>query len=138
MNAIIQLAFDERDDKLYWLDPFIWDDDTVENVHRPTETAAFRKLLRQSKLLRLRGVFINLSPLHLRVMRLEHKALSNAPIPSNIPAWISSQLVGVSVLSVNAILDECELVVALRETLGMSHIDIGWEYDTGNASKRAA
>jgi hypothetical protein len=135
---VIQLSFDSRYDKLWWVDGFLWDDDSVSCTHRPTEIAAFRQLYRQSKLLAKRGVFINLSPLHLRVLRLEHKALTRTPTPDNVNEWISSQLAGVSVLSVNLILDECELVIALRETLGMNAIDIGWELDTEQAGKRAA
>ena len=135
---VIQLGFDKHDDKLWWISPYIWDDDTVENIHRPTESAAFRQMFRQSKLLAKRGMFINLSSLHLRVLRLEYKALTRNPRPDNVNEWISSQLAGVSVLSVNVILDECELVIALREVLGMSEINIGWEPDAANIGKRAA
>ena len=135
---IIQLAFDERDVKLWWLDAFKWDDDTVSSIHRPTEIAAFRRMYRQSKLLQKRGVFINLSALHLRVLRLEHNALTRTPRPDNISAWISSQLAGVSILWVNKMLDECDLVIELRDVLGMSQIDIEWQAEPAQKGRKAA
>jgi hypothetical protein len=138
LNAIIQLAFDERDVKLWYLDAYKWDDDTVSSVHRPTEIAAFRRMFRQAKLLQKRGVFINLSALHLRVLRLEHKALTREPRPDNVNEWISSQLAGVSVLWVNKILDECDLVIELREVLGMSQLQIDWTVEPARKGRKAA
>ena len=135
---VIQLAFDERDVKLWWLDFAIWDDDSVSSISRPTEVAAFRRMYRQSKLLQKRGVFINLSALHLRVLRLEHKALTREPRPDNISQWISSQLAGVSVLWVNKMLDECDLVIELRDVLGMSQIDVEWHAEPVQKGRKAA
>jgi hypothetical protein len=137
-NVIIQLGFDERDTKLWWLDCFKWDDDSVENVNRPTEIAAFRRMYKQSRLLQKRGVFINLSALHLRVLRLEHKALTREVRPDNVSEWISSQLAGVSILWVNKMLDECDLVIELRDALGMSQIDIEWNSEPAQKGRKAA
>lgn len=127
MSAIIQLGFDERDNKLWWVDAWLWDDDTIASVQRPTEAAAFRNMFRQSKLLQKRGIYINLSNLHIRVMQLEYKALTRTPVPDNVNEWISQQLRYVSTLKVTAILDECELVTCIREAFGMPPLVIDWE-----------
>lgn len=128
MVAIIQLAFDERDDKFWWTDCHLWDirDSVPDTVKRPTEDAAFRGLFRQARLLKKRGVYINLSPMHMTALQLEYHAMSKPPYPDNVYAWVSARMHGVPPLQVKALLDECSLVVLLREALGMPAINVQW------------
>lgn len=132
---VIQLGFDERDNKLWWVDCYKWDDDTVSNVSRPTEVTAFRKLFRQSRLLQKRGIFINLSALHMEAMRLEYRAMITPPYPANVYQWVSQRMHGVSPTQVKALLDECSLVTLLRDALGMRPLEINWNADV---QRRAA
>lgn len=136
--TIIQLGLDPQDNRLFWVDMHLWDerDATPGTVQRPTETAAFRNLFRQSRLLSKRGVFINLTPLHLTAMRLEHQAMSTPPTPKNVYAWVSERMGGVSHLQVKALLDECSLVVLLRDAFSMPALPIEWELPA--VAKRAA
>lgn len=139
MSAIIQLGLlDKSDDKLWWCDPWLWDDDTVHNVQRPTEVAAFRKLFRQSRLLKKRGVYINLSPLHMTALRLEYHAMSKPPHPDKVYQWISTRMPGVPPTQVKALLEECSLVTMLRDTLGMKPLVMDWEVETIQKGSRAA
>ena len=125
-NAIIQLGFDERDNKLWWVDQWLWDDDTVSSIQRPTEIAAFHKLFRQSRLLKKHGVFINLSPLHRQIMVMEYSALNSNPQPDNVYNWIAARVRGIPPMQVKRILEECSLVVLLREVLSLPAVSIEW------------
>ena len=137
---VIQLGFDERDDRFWWTDCYLWDirDSVPDTVKRPTEDAAFRGLFRQSRLLKKRGVFINLSSLHLTAMYLEYQALSQPPYPSNVYQWVSARMHGVAPTQVKALLDECSLVTLLRDALGMPALDIDWNRGAVHKGRRAA
>ncbi len=137
MAPIIQLGIDPQDDRLWWTDCFLWDDDSVENVQRPTEIAAFRRMFRQARLIKKRGVLINLSPLHVQVMRMEQSALIAEPTPDNIYNWIAARMHGIPPLQVKAILDECSLVVLLRDALHLPAIVVDWPVRVDVAKKAA-
>lgn len=137
MTPIIQLGFDPQDNKLWWTDCFLWDDDTVENIQRPTELAAFRRMFRQARLIAKRGVLINLSPLHLHIMRMEQSAMIAEPQPENVYNWISARVHGIPPLQVKAILDECSLVVLLRDALHMPAIVVDWPLREGAVQRVA-
>lgn len=136
---VIQLGFDPLDDKWWWVDQHKWDtiDETPDTVKRPTEQLAFRGLYRQSRLIKKRGVLVNLSPLHTECLRLEYHAMSKPPYPDNVYNWISARIHGVPPLQVKAILDECSFVVLLREALGMQPLAIHWDAEIA-VVKRAA
>jgi hypothetical protein len=138
LNAIIQLGFDSRDDKLFWVDQWLWDDDTVSSVQRPTEITAFRNMFRQARLLQKRGLFINLSALHLEAMRLEYRAMTTPPMPANVYQWVSAKMHGVPPTQVKSLLEECSLVTLLRDAMGMRPITIDWDYTPAQKGKRAA
>ena len=139
MNPIIQLGIDPQDDRLWWCDMHLWDtiDETPDTAQRPTEQAAFRRMFRQARIIRKRGILINLSPLHIQVMRMEQSALIAEPIPDNTYNWISARMHGIPPLQVKAILDECSLVVLLRDALHLPAIVVDWPMREGFA-KRAA
>jgi hypothetical protein len=136
---VIQLGFDPQDNKLWWVDCFKWDtrDETPDTVTRPTEQLAFRGLFRQARLLSKRGVFINLSPLHMEALRLEYQAMSKPPYPDNVNGWIAQRMHGVSQFQVRALLDECSLVVLLRDVLRMQPLEVQWAVEKV-AGKKAA
>jgi hypothetical protein len=136
VSNVIQLGFDERDNKLWWVDQWLWDDDTISSIQRPTEIAAFRQMYRQSRLLKKHGVFINLSPLHRQIMVMEYSALNNEPKPDNIYNWISARVRGIPPLQVKRILEECSLVVLLREVLSLPELVIDWPLE--DVAKRKA
>lgn len=139
MAVITQLAFDPQYDKLWWVDMHKWDtnDETPDTVQRPTEQLAFKGLYRQSRLIEKRGILVNLSPLHLQVMRMEQTALISEPVPDNVYNWIAARMHGIPPLQIKAILDECSFVVLLREVLHLPALAVDWPVrDT--AAKRAA
>jgi len=139
LTPIIQLGFDPQDDRLWWCDQFKWDttDETPDTIQRPTEQAAFRRMFRQARLIKKRGILVNLSPLHLQVMRMEQSALISEPVPDNVYNWIAARMHGLPPLQVKAILDECSLVVLLRDALHMPAIVVDWPVRE-NVAKRAA
>lgn len=128
MTPIIQLGFDPQDNKLWWTDCHLWDtrDETPDTIIRPTEAAALRGLFRQARLLSKRGVYINLSPLHMEAMRLEYRALSTPPYPDNVYAWVAQRMHGIPHLQVKALLEEVSLVVLLRDVLGLAPLAVDW------------
>ena len=128
MAVIIQLGLDPQYDRMWWCDQHKWDtrDETPDTVNRPTEIRALRGLYRQSRAIEKRGVLVNLSPLHIQVMRMEQSALISEPPPDNVHNWIAARMHGIPPLQVKAILDECSLVVFLREALGMPALQIEW------------
>lgn len=128
MTPIIQLGFDPQDDKLWWCDMHKWDtrDETPDTVKRPTEQIAFRGLFRQARLIQKKGVLINLSPLHVKLMQMEQAALTAEPVPENPYKWIADRIHGIPPIQVKAILDECSFVVLLREALGLKPIAVKW------------
>lgn len=138
MRNVIQLGFDERDNKFWWVDQWLWDDDTVSSIQRPTENAALRKLFRQSRLLKKHGVFINLSPLHRQIMVMEYSAMNSEPKPDNIYNWISARVRGIPPLQVKRILEECSLVVLLRDVLSLPAVTMEWPTEEKRQGKRAA
>ena len=129
LTPIIQLGFDPQDDRLWWCDQFKWDttDETPDTIQRPTEQAAFRRMFRQARLISKRGILVNLSPLHLQVMRMEQSALISEPVPDNVHTWIAARMHGIPPLQIKAILDECSFVVLLREVLGLPALVMDWE-----------
>lgn len=127
MTIVIQMGLDRADDKLWYIDEYIWDDDTIDTVHRPTEILAFRHLFRQSRMIRKRGLILQLSPLQREVMRWEYQAMRTVPMPDNIHNWISARMYGLPPLQVKALLDECSYVVLLRDILDMQPLDLDWE-----------
>lgn len=144
MATIIQLAFDQEYDKLWWVDQHRWDtrtDDGMEEpntVYRPVEIAAFRRMYRQARYFKKRGLFINLTSLHIQAMTLEYQALSKAPTPDNVNAWIADRMFGVMPNQVRALLDEASLAAMLREVLGLQPLVIDWQVGTVQRGKRAA
>ena len=142
MAPIIQLGLDPQDDRLWWCDLHKWDirDDIPDTVKRPTEQAAFRLLFRQSRALekfQKRGILINLSPMHQHIMRMEQSALIAEPPPDNVFNWIAARIHGIPPLQVKAILDECSLVVLLRDALHMAPIVVDWPVREGVVRKAA-
>lgn len=137
---VIQLGFDSRDDKLFWVDPFLWDDrdPDQDTVQRPTEIAAFRSLARQAAVLRKRGLYINLSPLHIQAMQLEYRCKTDTVDWSGMEyEWISKRMRGVPPMKVKSLLGEASLAVLFREVLGMPALYIDWNADVA-AIRRAA
>lgn len=128
MAPIIQLGLDPQDDRLWWVDIHKWDtrEEIPDTVKRPTEQAAFRLLFRQSRAIQKKGILVNLSPLHLHIMRMEQSALIAEPTPDNVYNWISARVHSIPPLQVKAILDECSLVVLLRDALHMPAIVVDW------------
>lgn len=142
MTNIIQLGLDPQDDRLWWWDMHKWDvrDEIPDTVKRPTEQAAFRLMFRQSRALekfQKRGVLINLSPLHMNIMRMEQSALISEPPPDNVYNWIAARVHGIPPLQIKAILDECSLVVLLRDALHMAPIEVDWPVREVAAKKAA-
>ena len=140
LSAIIQLGFDSRFDKLFWVDPFLWDDrePDQDTVQRPVEIAAFRSLARQAAVLRKRGLYINLSPLHIQAMQLEYRCKTDAPhFVGKEYLWISERMRNVPPLQVRALLEEASLAVMFRDILGMPMLHIDWNMDVP-AIRRAA
>jgi hypothetical protein len=142
MAPIIQLGLDPQDDRLWWCDMHRWQTQTEDGeeepntVMRPTEIRAFRNIFRQSRLMAKKGVMINLTPLHREALRLEHQAMSKPPYPDNVYGFISSRMPGVPPTQVKFLLDECSLVVLLRDVLGMPALVMDWELPV--VVKRAA
>lgn len=139
MNVIQLGLFSRQDDKYWWVDQFIWDtrDSEPSTVNRQTEELAFRSLYRQSRLMKKYGVFINLTDYHMQIMRLEAAAMIAKPQPSNVYTWIAARMRGVSHLQIKAILDECSLVVLLRDVLRMPPLAIDWPMEEGRGKKAA-
>lgn len=140
MQNVIQLGFDERDDKLFWIDQYLWDDrdPDQDTRQRPTEIAAFRSLARQAAALRKRGLYINLSPLHIQAMQLEYRCKIDAPhFAGKEYVWVSERMRNVAPTQVKALLGECSLALMFREILGMPMLHIDWNADVA-AIRRAA
>lgn len=138
LNNVIQLGFDSRDDKFFWIDEYIWDDNTVESIHRPTEIMAFRRMFKQSSVLRKNGISINLSQLHRHIMVMEYSALnSETPVP-NIYNWISARVRGITPSHVEKILEECSLIMWLRDSLSLPALVIDWPVANKQKGSRAA
>jgi hypothetical protein len=140
LGEIIQLGFDEQDDKLFWIDQYLWDDrDPDQDTRkRPTEVAAFRSLARQAAMLRKRGLYINLSPLHIQAMQLEYRCKTDAPhFTGKEYVWVSERMRNVPPMQVKALLSEASLAVLFREVLGMPALYIDWNMDVP-AIRRAA
>lgn len=140
MSNIIQLGFDSRYDKLFWVDPFLWDDreSPPDTVQRPTEIAAFRNLARQAAALRKRGLYINLSPLHIQALQLEYRCKIDAPhFGGKEYVWISERMRGVPPMQVKALLGECSLALLFREILGLPALYIDWNADMATIRRAA-
>jgi hypothetical protein len=140
VSNVIQLGFDERYDKLFWVDPHLWDerDSPPDSIQRPTEIAAFRNLARQAAALRKRGLYINLTPLHIQAMQLEYHCKTDTVDWTGMDyEWISKRMRGVPPLQVKALLGEASLAVLFREILGMPALYIDWNADIA-AIRRAA
>ena len=143
LNNVIQLGFDPQDNRLWWCDMHLWQTQTEDGeeepdtVKRPTEIRAFRNIYRQSRLMQKRGVLINLSPLHKQIMVLEYSAMTCEPKPDNVYNWIAARMKGIPPFQVKNILDECSLVVLLREALSMPALVMEWPAEKV-AKRRAA
>jgi hypothetical protein len=131
--VIIQLGlFNGADDRYWWCNSGIWDtryedgQEEPSTVQRPTEIAAFKSLYRQSRLIRKRGVYVSLSPLHLQALRLEYQAMSRPPVPDNIHLWVADRMRGVTQLQVKALLEEASFVILLRDVLGLAPLEVQW------------
>lgn len=143
--AVIQLGLDRQDDRLFWWsDQHLWDTRTEDGeeepstVKRPTERAALRQIYRQSRLLKKRGVFINLSPFHVEALQWEYYCRREYPhFIGKEYQWVSEQM-GIPHLQVKGLLDECSLVVLLRDALGLTPLDIDWQGGTLVKRRKAA
>ena len=127
---VIQLGFDSADDKLWWVDEFRWDlrDEPPEYyAQRPTEVEALAGLYRQARLLKKRGLYINLSPFHLEALRWEYHCRCEYPhFAGKEYQWVSEQM-GVPQLQVKALLDECSLAVLMRDVLHLPPLAVDWK-----------
>lgn len=140
MSNVIQLGLLSRqDDRYFWVDPWMWDlhDDIPDTVKRPTEILAFNRMFRQSRLIRKRGVLVNLSPLHMQLMRLEQSAMTANPVPDNVYHWIAARVRGFTPLQIQAMLEECSFVVLLRDVLSLPPLAIEWQRPEVAARKAA-
>lgn len=130
---IIQLGLlSKEDDRLWWLDPYLWDlrDDAPDTVTRPTEVLALRGLFRQARLIRKKGLSINLSPWHIEALQWEYHCRREYPhFAGKEYQWVSEQM-GVPQLQVKALLDECSLAVLMRDLLHMPPLIIDWNGGT--------
>lgn len=120
----IQLSFP------WWVDTIYWkDDDTpdvIETVDRPTEDEALRNLLLQSKVIERNGRMLNLTALHMIVLRLERTCLRDYPHYPDAALFISERSM-FAPKQARALLDEASGIIYVRALMGLPEIRIEHE-----------
>lgn len=130
MNIIIQPGlFNSADDKLWWSEPLLWDHGHISTIWRPTEDEAFNRIYKQAKILRKKGVYINLSHYHLQAMKLEYQCKHHYGFYRQVYEWIAERMSGFTKLQIKALLDEASIAFALRHALGLPEIDVQWDVE---------